>query len=108
MLKESEKLAVIETGGKQYLVRPGDKLQVERLEKPTRGNILVFDRVLLLTKGQEVKIGRPYIKEVKIKAKYLIEKRNPKITNVRYKSKTRRYRKRGHRQISTEIIISDF
>lgn len=100
--------AVIETGGKQYLVRPGDKIKVEKLEKPEKGTVLNFDKVLLLVKGDDVKIGKPYLVGVKIKGEWQAEKRAKKITMVRYKSKTRRYRKQGHRQTYTEVIISDF
>jgi large subunit ribosomal protein L21 len=100
--------AVIETGGKQYLVRPGDRIKVEKLEKPKRGSAFNFDKVLLLCKGKDVKIGAPYVKGAKIKAQWLAEKRAKKITIVRYKSKTRQSRKKGHRQVYTEAAICDF
>lgn len=100
--------AVIETGGKQYLVTPGQKIKTEKLESPKSGLSIIFDKVLLLSKGGEVKIGNPYVSGVKIPAEKQGEKRGKKITNVRYKSKTRHSRKQGHRQTYTEVIISDF
>lgn len=100
--------AVIETGGKQYLVRPGDKVRVEKLGKPQKGTTVVFDKVLLVVEGGEVKIGTPYLKGAKIKAEWLKDGRNKKITNVKYKSKTRQGTKKGHRQIYTEVLIGDF
>ncbi|PIS13740.1 MAG: 50S ribosomal protein L21 [Candidatus Tagabacteria bacterium CG09_land_8_20_14_0_10_41_14] len=106
--KPSISLAVIETGGKQYLVKPGDKIKVEKIEKPKRGNVVNFDKALLLVKGAVVEIGTPFLSGVKIKGEWQAEKRAKKITNVRYKSKTRRSRKKGHRQIYTEVIIADF
>ena len=97
--------AVIETGGKQYLVRRGDKIKIEKIEKPAKGNAVTFDKVLLVVKGKKVTLGQPYIKTAKVKAEWVDEKKAKKITNVRYKSKTRRNRKKGHRQIYTEVVI---
>ena len=110
-MKSQEKemsLAVIETGGKQYLVKPGDKLKVERIGKPEKGSTVIFDKVLLVAKGKETKVGDPYISGTKIKGEWSAEKRAPKVTNLKYKNKTRETRKKGHRQIYTEIIIGDF
>ncbi|GAG06599.1 unnamed protein product [marine sediment metagenome] len=105
---KKDKFAVIETGGKQYLVKPKDKLKIEKIEKPTKGNVFNFEKVLLMANGDDIKIGVPYLDSAKIKAEWLAEKRAKKITNVRYKSKTRQSRKKGQRQIYTEILISDF
>ncbi|MBU1179270.1 50S ribosomal protein L21 [Patescibacteria group bacterium] len=106
--KSTEKLAVIETGGKQYLVRPGDKIKIERLKKPEKGTTIVFDKVLLLAKNSDVKIGAPYLEGAKIKGEWLAEKKDKTVISMRYKSKTRQSRRQGHRQIHTEVIISDF
>ncbi|MBU1092041.1 50S ribosomal protein L21 [Patescibacteria group bacterium] len=100
--------AVIETGGKQHLVQPGDKIRVEKLEKPQKGDVLVFESVLLVSKKGKLEIGNPYVKGAKIKGKWLAEIRDKKIKNVRYKSKTRQYRRQGHRQIHTQVLIGDF
>lgn len=100
--------AVIETGGKQYLVRTGDKIKIEKIEKPKKGTAISFDKVLLLVRGDDVKLGTPYLKTSKVKAEWLKEGRAKKITNVKYKSKTRQSTKKGHRQTYTEIIIGDF
>jgi len=107
-ITKTDKFAVIETGGKQYLVRPGGKLKVERIKKPEKGNALAFEKVLLVAKGEKVEVGAPYLSGLKVKAEWLAEKRAKKVTNVRYKSKTRQSRKQGHRQIYTEILIADF
>lgn len=100
------KLAVIETGGKQYLVKPGDKIKIERI-KAVQGGAVNFDKVLLIA-GGETKIGNPYIKDGKISGKLLREGRNKKITHLRYHSKTRYTKKSGHRQIFSEIQIGEF
>jgi len=107
-IKKEDNFAVIETGGKQYIVKPGDKIKIEKIEKPLKGNAISFDKVLLLTKGEDVKIGDPYIKGVKVKAEYLEEKRAKKVIILKYKSKTRQSTKKGHRQPYTEVLIGDF
>ncbi len=106
--KETGNFAVIETGGKQYLVKSGDKIKVEKLAKPAKGNTINFDKVLLTVKGDDVKIGKPYLAGAKIKAEWVAEKRAKKITNIKYKSKTRQSTKKGHRQTYTEVLIADF
>lgn len=105
---EGDNFAVIETGGKQYLVKPGDKLRVERIAKLGEETAISFDKVLLMSKDSEVSIGQPYIQDAKITAEWLSEAKGKKITMVRYKSKTRRHRKKGHRQIYTSVAIGEF
>ncbi len=114
---KSNKFAVLETGGKQYLVKSEDKISVERLEKPAKGlarrataegDIISFDKILLLTNGAELKIGNPYIGGAKVPGKLLGEKRREKITHLRYHNKTRQAIKKGHRQIYSEVIIGEF
>lgn len=109
MVKDkSKKFAVIETGGKQYLVKPGDKIKVERLEKPAKGDVISFDKILLLADGDKLKMGNPYVDGVKIPGKLLGEKKGKKITHLRYHSKTRYSKKKGHRQIYSEVQIGEF
>lgn len=106
--ENSNDFAVIETGGKQYLVRSGDRLKVEKLKKPEKGTDVVFEKVLLSVKNDDVKIGNPYIKSAEVKAVWSGEKKGKKITMAKYKSKTRRLRKKGHTQTYTEVVIGDF
>ena len=96
--------AVIKTGGKQYLVEPGDKIKVEKLA-PTEGEKIVFDQVLLLEKNKKIEIGEPLVKEAQVSAKVLKQGKAPKVIVFKYKSKTRRRTKRGHRQPFTEVEI---
>ncbi len=102
------KFAVIETGGKQYLVKPGSIIRIERIEKPKKGDAVNFDKILLLMDGKEIKIGNPYIKSAKIAGKLLKEGRAKKITHLRYRRKTRHATKKGHRQIFSEVAIGEF
>ena len=64
----SKKSAVIETGGKQYLVQAGQILKVEKLDGAKEGGIVSFDKVLLLIEGEEIKLGKPYMEGVKVSA----------------------------------------
>lgn len=97
------KLAVIKTGGKQYLVREGDKLQIEKLIA-NEGDVINFDNVLLIY-DNDVKIGAPNIENVKITAKVLKQGRGKKVIVFHYHSKTRYKKKAGHRQPFTEVEI---
>ncbi len=105
---QSKSFAVIETGGKQYLVKPGNVIRIEKMPKPGKGDTVVFDKILLMGGEGEVKIGNPYVKGAKISGKWLKEGRNKKITHLRYHPKTRYQKKSGHRQIYTEIVIGEF
>ncbi len=99
--------AVIETGGKQYRVQPGDIIDIERLagiseEAPE----VVFDRVLLLG-GDDVKVGQPTVEGARVAARRLADVRGPKI--VIFKKKRRKgYRKKtGHRQNLLRVRIEN-
>jgi large subunit ribosomal protein L21 len=96
--------AIIETGGKQYLVSPNLKLKVEKLPVPENGQV-VFDKVLLTGDGQNIKIGKPYVNGAKVTAKVLKQGRARKIRIFKYHAKTRYRRRKGHRQEFTEVEI---
>ncbi|MBI2012896.1 MAG: 50S ribosomal protein L21 [Candidatus Colwellbacteria bacterium] len=96
--------AVIETGGKQYRVSPGTKIKVEKLTP--EGESFVFDKVLLVGDGSEVKIGKPYLTDSKVEAKVVRQARDKKKIVFRYHSKTRYRKKKGHRQHFTEVEVT--
>lgn len=98
--------AVIETGGKQYLVKTGDVLKIEKLEVES-GKGVVFDKVLLTAddSGVNVKIGAPYLAGVSIDADVLEQGRADKIRVVKFKNKIRYKRVIGHRQHFTKVKI---
>ena len=96
--------AIIKTGGKQYLVKPGQKLKVEKLDAPVGGDI-VFDEVLLVTDGEKTEIGAPFIEGVKVEAKVVQNARAKKVIVFKYHNKTRYHKKKGHRQHFTEVEI---
>ena len=98
--------AVIESGGKQYHVAPGDVIEVDRLAAK-EGSAVELDRVLLVAEGKKVKVGTPVIEGAKVTADVINDVRDKKITVYKYKSKTRYHRKKGHRQIYTKIAIKE-
>ena len=98
------RLAVIKTGGKQYFVKEGEILKIEKIE-PLKGNVFQFDQVLLRVDGEEVAIGQPYLKDVKVEGEILEQGKTKKVTVIKYKAKTRYKRKKGHRQLYTKVKI---
>ncbi len=96
-------LAIIKTGGKQYIVKPGDKLKIEKLEAK-EGEAISFSDVLLVEKSNKVEIGAPKVK-AEVTAKVLSHGKGDKVIVFKYKPKKRESRKIGHRQPYTEIEI---
>lgn len=97
--------AVIRTGGKQYLVAPGQKLKVEKLDAQEGGSVS-FDEVLLLAgEGDAVSIGAPTVQGAKVEAKVTRQGRNKKVIVFKYRPKARHRKKQGHRQHFTEVEI---
>ncbi len=98
-------LAVIKTGGKQYLVSPGQKIKVEKLEVEEKGEV-VFKEVLLVEKNSKVVIGTPFVEGAKVVGKVISQGKGKKIVVFKYKAKKRYKVKKGHRQRFTEVEIS--
>ena len=100
------KIAVIETGGKQYKVAEGQVIKIEKLGLQA-GEKAVFDKVLLVADadGSSVDFGAPYIDGKSIEGEVLEEGRDKKVTIIKYKRKTRYRRKQGHRQPYTRVKI---
>lgn len=96
--------AVIATGGKQYVVREGDVLKVELMGDHKEGDKIEFDTVLMTDDGSNSKVGTPTT-GTKVMATYLGEKKGVKLTIVRYKAKSNRDRRIGHRQHYAQIKI---
>jgi large subunit ribosomal protein L21 len=96
--------AVIATGGKQYVVRAGDTILVELMGDYKEGDKIEFDTVLMTDDGTSSKIGTPHT-GTKVTATYIGEKKGKKLTIIRYKAKSNRDRRVGHRQHYAEIKI---
>jgi len=98
-------LAIIKTGGKQYLVSPGNKIKIEKIDKKA-GSEIVFHEVLLLEKNKKTEIGMPFIKGAKVSAKVVTQGRGKKVIVFKHKAKKREKTKKGHRQAYTEVEIT--
>ncbi len=98
-------IAVIKTGGKQYLVSPGKKVKIEKLPQ-IAGDEVVFGEVLLVSDGKKTEIGTPTV-GAKVTGKVLRQGKAKKIVVLKYKAKKRETTKKGHRQPFTEVEITE-
>ncbi len=97
--------AVIKTGGKQYKVKEGEKLDVEKLEIED-GKTVEFDAMLVSDdKGKDVKVGTPTVSGAKVTAKVIETGKGKKVSVIKYKPKSRYRKNVGHRQPFTRIEI---
>lgn len=96
--------AVIRTGGKQYRVAPGDIFEVEKLDANI-GDIITLTDVLLVSNGDDVKIGQPLVDGATVTAKITGQHRGEKIMVFRYRPKKRIRVHKGHRQYLTRLQI---
>ncbi len=96
--------AVINSGGKQYRVEQGNTVRLERLPGDV-GSPVSFDRVLLFSDGQNVKIGQPLVEGVMVRGRIVEQDRSKKIIVFKYKRRKRYRRKQGHRQYYTAVKI---
>lgn len=99
-------LAVIKTGGKQYIVTPGQKIKIEKLPQED-GSEVVFNEVLLLETDKGVEIGAPLVQGAKVKGKVLRQAKAKKVIVFKFKAKKREKKKKGHRQSYTEVEITN-
>jgi len=99
-------IAVIKTGGKQYIVSPGKKIKIEKIAGK-EGDEVEFKEVLLFATDKIIEIGKPTIKGARVIAKILRHGKREKIIVFKYKPKKREKTKRGHRQAFTEIEIKE-
>ncbi len=107
--------AVIQTGGKQYKVQVGDILKIEKLAQEAKpnetalvhdvGTKITFDQVMLVDDGSTTKVGAPYLAGAKVEASVVDNDRYKKVMVIKYRPKSRYYKKNGHRQPFTEVKI---
>jgi large subunit ribosomal protein L21 len=96
--------AVIQSGGRQYRASEKDVLRLEKLPAAV-GDSVEIDRVLLVSDGTAVRIGRPFVEGVTVTARVLQQGRGKKIHGFTYKAKKNQHRRYGHRQAFTEVVI---
>ncbi len=103
------KLAVIKTGGKQYIVRVGDSIKIEKLsssdKKIEEGTKVDFDEVLLVEEGEKLSIGTPFVESSTVSGVVEEVGRNRKVITAKYKAKVRYRNKKGHRQPYMKVRI---
>lgn len=101
----SDKIAVIKTGGKQYKVKEGQTIKVEKLDQKEGGKVKFDTLLIATTDGKEFNLGKPSLGE-KVEAKVIEQSKSDKVTVVKYKNKTRYLRTKGHKQLYTKVEIS--
>jgi ribosomal protein L21 len=102
---ENNMFAVIETGGKQYKVKPGQRLKVETLPGEA-GDSIAFDKVLLIASGDDnVSVGAPYLEGKTVSAKIVEHGRHKKIKIIKFRRRKHHMKRMGHRQNYTEVVI---
>lgn len=89
--------AVIQTGGKQYRVAQGDDLMVEKLSGQL-GDPVIFDKVLMASDGENVRVGKPYIESAKVLGRLKRQDKRKKVIVFKFKRRKGFRRTRGHRQ----------
>ena len=101
------KIAIIETGGKQYVVTNDSVLNIEKLEGVSeKGTKITFDKVLLTDDGSETKVGSPYVSGAKVSAELIEAGRAPKVVVLRYRQKSGYLKKEGHGQPYAKVRIT--
>ena len=97
--------AVIEAGGKQHKVEPGQVLEVDLMQEES-GVEHAFENVMLYVDGDDVQIGQPYIENAKVVAEIVEEVKGEKVSILRFRRRKHSMRKIGHRQRYTQIKIN--
>lgn len=97
--------AVIKTGGKQYRVREGDILKVETLLAEVGSNV-DFSEVLMLTDGEQIDCGKPFVQHAVVKAEVLEHGRHKKIKIIKFRRRKHHMKQMGHRQNYTQVKIT--
>jgi large subunit ribosomal protein L21 len=98
--------AIVATGGKQYRVEPGQRLEVEKLEAEP-GSRVELPEVLLVANGENVTVGQPTVPGAMVVAEVVDQIKGKKIIVFKYKAKVRYRRKTGHRQRLTSLVVRD-
>jgi ribosomal protein L21 len=98
--------AVIKTGGKQYKVTEGDVLKVEKLNAEVNTTVELTEVLLVAGGDNAVKVGKPLVEGARVVVEVLSQGKGPKVINFKYKPKKASHRKRGHRQLFTEIKVT--
>ncbi len=97
--------AVVQVAGNQYQVSEGDVIKVQRLDYQA-GKTISLDDIVLFVNGDEVRIGQPFVKSVKISAKVVGEQKEKRVLTFKYRKRKNSSSQRGHRQTMTALSIT--
>ena len=97
--------AVVQTGGKQYRVSEGDTIKVEKL-LVDEGASVELDKVLMVTDGEDVKVGAPYVDGGKVTATVKSHGRGKKVKIIKFRRRKHHMKRQGHRQWFTELLVT--
>jgi large subunit ribosomal protein L21 len=97
--------AVVEDGGKQYMVKKGDTIHIETRELPDNAKSITFDRVLMVGTGADSKIGQPLVEGATVTATLEKEMKGPKLDIVKFRRRKGYHLKKGHRQNLLKVTI---
>lgn len=102
-----ESFAIIQTGGKQLRVEPKQVIDIERVKLAKGSKEVVLDKVLMARKGKDLEVGSPYVKGAAVVCEYLGEKKGPKTISFKLRRRKNYRRKKGHRQILSELRVKE-
>ncbi|MBN1139051.1 MAG: 50S ribosomal protein L21 [Anaerolineae bacterium] len=98
--------AIVQTGGKQYRVSPGDSIEVEKLPQEV-GEQVELNQVLMVADGAKVRVGQPVVEGAKVRATVTRQAEGRKVIVFKYHNKNRYRRRIGHRQHHTRLKIDE-
>lgn len=98
--------AVIDNGGKQYKVSPGEQVRLDLMDAQ-EGDLVEFDRVLIFSDDDGPRIGRPVLPGARVLAEVVRHEKGPKLTMMRHQATKMRQAKMGHRQKYTRVLIRE-
>ncbi len=97
--------AVIQSGGKQHRVVEGQTIRLEKIEAET-GSAFEFDKVLMVSDGESIKVGAPFIENSKVVAEIMNHGRADKVKIIKFRRRKHSMKQQGHRQWFTEVKIT--
>jgi len=103
---ERQMYAIIEVGAKQYTIKKGDIIEVEK-QAVKEGQDITLNKVLLVSKDKKVDVGQPYVKEAKVEAEVLKHIKGEKVISFKYRRRKSSHWKKGHRQQLTRLKIKE-
>ncbi|MGZ3593074.1 MAG: 50S ribosomal protein L21 [Syntrophales bacterium] len=98
--------AVIKTGGKQHKVSQGDEISIEKIDG-SKGETIVFDEVLMISSGEDVKVGTPFLSGARVEGEIIDQTKAGKINVFKMKRRKGFKKKTGHRQKLTRMKIKE-